>query len=202
MDGCREDAHPRRVVDEKRGTVTATRVSMPAWTSHHRSFRAMRMASKCFCPRSKWSRMLPTGEGNLGGDGLAERRLRRVTLREAADILGVSKEAVRKRVIRGTLRSETGEDGRRYVYVDVVGDEAPTGERDVLISQLRDEVAYLREENRRKDEIIMQQATTMRALTAPQEPPESSETAAEMPMGPEPSEAREEAQGAAQPRSW
>jgi len=31
-----------------------------------------------------------------------------------------------------------------------------------LISQLRDEVAYLRDENRRKDDIIMQQAMTMR----------------------------------------
>jgi len=45
-----------------------------------------------------------------------------VTLKEAADILGVSKEAVRKRVIRGTLRSDTGEDGRRYVYIDAGGD--------------------------------------------------------------------------------
>ena len=47
-----------------------------------------------------------------------------------------------------------------------------------LISQLRDEVAYLRDENRRKDEIIMQQAMTMRQLTAApsQEPPEAAET--------------------------
>jgi hypothetical protein len=47
-----------------------------------------------------------------------------------------------------------------------------------LISQLRDEVAYLRDENRRKDEIIMQQATTMRQLTAapPQEPSEARES--------------------------
>lgn len=100
---------------------------------------------------------------------------RRVTIREAADTLGVSKEAIRKRVIRGTLRSDTGEDGRRYVYLDTDTDEAPTGEHGALISQLRDEVAYLREENRRKDEIIMQQAMTVRALTAPQEPPGASE---------------------------
>jgi hypothetical protein len=75
-------------------------------------------------------------------------------MREAADILGVSKEAIRKRVVRGTLRSELGEDGRRYVYIDAGGDtatdEAPTHERDVLISEmveeLRDEVHYLREQ--------------------------------------------------------
>jgi hypothetical protein len=102
-------------------------------------------------------------------------------MREAADILGVSKEAIRKRVIRGTLQSDTGEDGRRYVYLDTDTDEVPTGERDALISQLRDEVAYLREENRRKDEIIMQQVMTMRQLTAPaeEEPP------SEAPGGPQ-----------------
>jgi len=66
-----------------------------------------------------------------------------VTLREAADILGVSKEAVRKRVVRGTLLSDMGEDGRRYVYLDVGGDEPPTHERDALISEMRAHTATL-----------------------------------------------------------
>jgi hypothetical protein len=71
---------------------------------------------------------------------------RRVTLRQAAEILGVSKEAVRKRVIRGTLRSETGEEGRRYVYVDTGGDESATGEGDALISEMRGRIEDLREQ--------------------------------------------------------
>jgi hypothetical protein len=79
---------------------------------------------------------------------------RRVTMREAADILGVSKEAVRKRVIRGTLRSDMGEDGRRYVYLDTgadtgsdtATDEAPTHEPDVLISQMQGRIDDLREQ--------------------------------------------------------
>jgi hypothetical protein len=78
---------------------------------------------------------------------------RRVTMREAADLLGVSKEAIRKRVVRGTLRSDMGEDGRRYVYIEAgrdVAAEAPTNERDVLISEmveeLHDELRYLREQ--------------------------------------------------------
>lgn len=52
-----------------------------------------------------------------------------------------------------------------------------------LISQLRDEVAYPRDESRRKDEIIMQQAMTMRQPTAapPQEATEAAETAREEP---------------------
>jgi len=69
-----------------------------------------------------------------------------VTLKEAAAILGVSKEAVRKRVIRNTLRSDTGEDGRRYVYLDDVGDEPPTHEPDALISAKDETIATLREQ--------------------------------------------------------
>jgi hypothetical protein len=63
-----------------------------------------------------------------------------------------------------------------------------------LISQLRDEVAYLRDENRRKDEIIMQQATTMRQLTAapPQEPSEARESPESSGPTDELEEAREE----------
>jgi hypothetical protein len=56
-------------------------------------------------------------------------------------------------------------------------DEGVDPNSNALISQLRDEVAYLRDENRRKDEIIMQQAMTMLQLTAapPQEPSEARE---------------------------
>ncbi len=116
---------------------------------------------------------------------------RRVTLKEAADILGVSKEAVRKRVIRGTLRSDTGEDGRRYVYIDAGGDEAPTRERDALISEMQERLAFLEreldvrtEEIRRRDTIIMNMTEAMKALNPPaqHEPVEARES----PERPEP----------------
>jgi len=42
----------------------------------------------------------------------------RLTLRQAAARLGVSESAIRKRVERGSLRSDKGPDGRRYVYLD------------------------------------------------------------------------------------
>ena len=71
-----------------------------------------------------------------------------------------------------------------------------------LMSQLREEIAYLREENRRKDETIMQQAVTMRQLTAAQEPRESPHTVAEDAGGVEPRPAAEGAQEGAQPRPW
>src|SRR5215218_5869946 len=126
----------------------------------------------------------------------ARRGVDRLTIQEAARTLRISEGAVRKRVIRGTLKHEKEQDGRIYVYldtgdrrgVDVGQDEGVDPHNNALISQLRDEVAYLRDENRRKDEIIMQQAMTMRQLSAaqPQEPseargsPESSGTTGEV----------------------
>jgi hypothetical protein len=116
----------------------------------------------------------------------------RLTIQEAARRLGISEGAVRKRVTRGTLLHEKEENGRVYVYlderdrrgVDEGQDEGVDPNNNALISELRDQIAYLREENRRKDEIIMQQAITMRALSPSQEtssekPPESPQTASE-----------------------
>ena len=119
----------------------------------------------------------------------------RLTIQETARQLGVSEGAVRKRVNRGTLRSEKEADGRVYVYlnerdrrgVDGRQDEGVDPNSNSLISQLRDEVAYLRDENRRKDEIIMQQAMTMRQLSAAsQEPAEAAETVEAKPDRAEP----------------
>ena len=111
------------------------------------------------------------GEGDRRG-------VDRLTIQEAARRLGVSEGAIRKRVARGTLEHHKDEDGRIYVYLDAGVDEGADPNSNALISQLRDEVAYLRDENRRKDEIIMQQAMTMRQLTAAptQEPSEARES--------------------------
>jgi hypothetical protein len=126
----------------------------------------------------------------------------RLTIQEAARQLGVSEGAVRKRVTRGTLQYEKEDDGRVYVYLDAGDrrgvddgqDEGVDPNSNVLISQLRDEVAYLRDENRRKDEIIMQQAMTMRQLTSapPQEPSEARESPESSGPTDELEEAREE----------
>jgi excisionase family DNA binding protein len=111
----------------------------------------------------------------------------RLTIQEAARQLGVSEGAVRKRVARGSLQHEKQDDGRIYVYVSVrdrrgvddVQDAGVDPNSSALISQLRDEVAYLRDESRRKDEIIMQQAMTMRQITAAsQDPSERAESQA------------------------
>jgi hypothetical protein len=128
----------------------------------------------------------------------------RLTIQEAARRLGISEGAVRKRVTRGSLKHDKEEDGRVYVYLDIGGrhrvdegqDAGVDPNSDALISQLRDEVTYLRDENRRKDEIIMQQAMTMRQLSAApsQEPSEDAETVEDAAKGVEPQSATVEAQ--------
>jgi hypothetical protein len=75
-------------------------------------------------------------------------------LRQAAARLGVSESAIRKRVERGTLPSDKGPDGRRYVYLDSGADnmsdkgadESSTHEPDALISELRTHNDTLREQ--------------------------------------------------------
>lgn len=80
---------------------------------------------------------------------MGRRNQHRYNIREAAEALGVSSEAVRMRVKRGTLASEKGEDGRTYVRLDAdpPPDEQQTEHDDpALVEQLRSEVAYLRDQ--------------------------------------------------------
>jgi DNA-directed RNA polymerase specialized sigma24 family protein len=123
----------------------------------------------------------------------------RLTLRQAATRLGVSESAIRKRVERGTLRSDKGPDGRRYVYLDTgadtVTDEgadtSATGEPDALISEMRAHNATLQAQ---LSEERQAHAEARRLLMAALErippqleaPRESPETAAAKPEGSEP----------------
>ncbi len=107
---------------------------------------------------------------------------RRVDVRGAAEALGISAEAVRKRVARGTLEHEKDDEGHVWVILDgrEDGDRTEYGHREdgradvVLVEVLREEIAHLRRESERKDAIIMQMAQangelsrTVRALEAP-----------------------------------
>ena len=70
----------------------------------------------------------------------------RVTIREAAARLGVTEAAIRKRIQRGSLGKELGQDGRVYVYLDLSRDTShPESQvhRDPLVEELRDRVAFL-----------------------------------------------------------
>ncbi len=81
-----------------------------------------------------------------------------MTIQEAAR-LGIKGDAIRKRIQRGFLDHEKGEDGRVDVYLDTT--------QDAPIEALRDRVSYLRdqldqereirtEESRRHDTIVAQ----------------------------------------------
>jgi phage shock protein A len=103
----------------------------------------------------------------------------RVTVAQAARILGIKEESVRKRVSRGTLRADKDEDGRLLVYVDSPGTvrdeyaDTSVTDRDELVVELRDRLAYLerqveeeREARRRADTIIAQLTRANATLAA------------------------------------
>jgi hypothetical protein len=117
-------------------------------------------------------------------DHRGERRSeRRVHLSEAATLLGVSKDAVRMRVKRGTLRSEKGADGRVYVWVNVnphagPDDVHPGSQAEAwreLIDELRDRVRSLEESNRENRRIIAALTSRIPEIEAPREPSRATE---------------------------
>jgi len=102
-----------------------------------------------------------------------------VDLREAAELLGTSTEAVGKRAVRGSLRSDR-QNGRVRVWVDEdrteggregqVDGEALLESKDKTISILRDQLRLRAEEIQRRDVIISQltQANTALAARVPE----------------------------------
>ncbi len=111
--------------------------------------------------------------------------LDRVTVAEAANRLGLTQDAVRKRVARGTIRHDKDQDGRIYVYVspsdtssktdqDNVQDEP---ERDRYIASLEDQISFLRRELERKDAILLRMAERIPELEPVQEPQNQAESA-------------------------
>lgn len=96
----------------------------------------------------------------------------RVTVGEAARRLGISESGIRKRVKRGQLDS-THEGGRVYVWLrpdnaETEEDRVPDSVPDKYTASLEDQVEFLRDQVRRQQEIIGQQAISLRALSAPE----------------------------------
>jgi hypothetical protein len=100
----------------------------------------------------------------------------RVSVCEAAEILGVTVDATRKRIQRGTIPYERG-DGRVWVQLEAAGMIPDEGQReyrsasDEFIDELREQVRHLRkmldeerDARRRADMIIAQLARTNAAL--------------------------------------
>jgi hypothetical protein len=123
---------------------------------------------------------------------------------EAARAMGISRDALYKRIRRDSVDWETGEDGRIYVHVDTATDTATDAAMDdgmdastdqsALVASLQEQVSFLRdvlqtrdeelrqreaefrEESRRKDHLLAAALERIPAIEAPQEAsPEASE---------------------------
>lgn len=126
--------------------------------------------------------------------------LERLTIADAAKLLGVTEAAIRQRVRRGTMQFEKSE-GRTYVYVTPsetrrggVENESRDMLRNPLVESLEDQVQYLRsqldEERRGSAELRRLLAGAMERIPeieaprdAPPEARDSDLTASEEPGG-------------------
>jgi excisionase family DNA binding protein len=144
----------------------------------------------------------------------------RATVHEAANALGVSVDAIRKRIQRGTIPHERHEDGRVYVLLDKASSMQDTsgtssstvpdedeGECPVrygteeFIGSLQDQIGFLRRELERKDAILLRMAERIPELESsqtPREPQGASETASPQSTDTAP----QESQKPVERRSW
>jgi hypothetical protein len=131
-----------------------------------------------------------------------------VPIAAAAVILGISKDAVRMRVKRGTLRSEKRDD-RVYVHLNDVPDADPNTDPNVLAESLQDQVTYLRsqldaerkanDENRRLLAGLIERMPALEAGAEPS-PSQASEAGAQEPAEAAPMPAPAQADTGAQSR--
>src|SRR5829696_1689274 len=153
--------------------------------------------------------------GDVGEDNTGPPSRQRVSVDEAARALGLTVDAVRKRVQRGTIEHEKDWPGRVRIILDspdnasTLQDESPdsTGRADALIAakdetieELRDRVRRLErevdtrnEEIRRRDHLLAAALERIPAIEAPQEAPEDADTIEEEPEGADAHFAAEEA---------
>lgn len=112
----------------------------------------------------------------------------RISVPEAAELLGVTQDAVRKRIHRDAISWEQDDDGRYYVYLDSEDTTRNTyratrqdTSRDALLRSMQDqidtlkqEVADWKEQARRKDHLLAAALERIPAIEeAPSEPRES-----------------------------
>jgi DNA-binding transcriptional MerR regulator len=156
-----------------------------------------------------------------------EQSIERLSVAEAARVLGVTRDAIHKRISRGSIEHEKGEDGRFYVYVDTSTsgldmsadaskDESKIEALERLLENQQDRISFLErelerrgEETERLHQIVagLTRATAelsarLPELEAPSGPPGAPETATEEPEGEEPRPGTTEAQEPVERRSW
>ena len=118
----------------------------------------------------------------------------RVSVPQAADHLGTTVDALRKRVQRGTIPYERDRDGRVWILLDTgrprqdtdQDTDRPQSEPDALISEMRGRIEDLREQLEAERQahaearrIIAGLVERIPAIEAPSETPEAYEAAEE-----------------------
>jgi hypothetical protein len=144
------------------------------------------------------------GEGRTSGN--------RASVYQAAEVMGLTVDAIRKRITRGTIPHERDDDGRVWVILDTDQDAAskvqdtdqPQSASDALISEMRDRIASLerqleqeRQANSEHRRLLAAALDRIPALEAP-ESPEAPAEEEDAPRGSVPPEAQEPAE----PRPW
>jgi hypothetical protein len=150
------------------------------------------------------------------GEDRSQTSRQRVTVAQAAEILGVTVEAVRGRIKRKTLEHERHSG---TVYVLLPADQMPTGRqpgddqttdqlqsdsaalisaKDETIATLRDQLEAERQAHAEARRLLMAALERIPAIEAPSEARESPETVEEEPERAEPRPTTAEAQGSAQ----
>jgi len=137
-----------------------------------------------------------TGNGHRDESATGWETRHHYTVHEAARLLGLSVDAMRKRAERGSLVRQKAPDGTVYILLDtdhpatrqttsqgVSDDETLTSQ---LMESLRDQVEHLRrelnirnDELRRKDHLLAAALERIPELEVPSEPQGASETASE-----------------------
>lgn len=118
-------------------------------------------------------------------------------MKQAAEVLGISSEGVRKRIKRGHLEAEKDPDGKVYVWLergrtDRTSDRTDGNGSEDVTEILRDQVDYLRqqlqvwqEDARRKDHIIAALTERIPEIEGPRgasgEPRDATVTPSEVP---------------------
>ena len=126
--------------------------------------------------------MKATGQPTKEPDSQPDNRSETVDSTRAAQFLGVTEDAIRKRIARGTLEGYK-EDGKWFVRLPdsnqktdrTGGQNDQTGGKDGVIAELRDRVASLETQINQKDHqlaemlVVVRQSQAM--LQAPQQKP-------------------------------
>ena len=141
----------------------------------------------------------------------------RVSVPQAADHLGTTVDALRKRVQRGTIPYERDRAGRVWILLDTgrprqdtdQDTDRPQSDSAALISAKDETIATLQEQLQAERQahaearrLLMAALERIPAIEAPQEASETVETVEEAPDRAEPRPATGGAQEVTQPRSW